>query len=295
VHSFRPSIRRLVVELLDRVRSTGEMDMIRDFACPLPLFVVSEIIGVPEEHRELMKRCAIDIVTFFGTSPDSYAHHARAALRSVQEAGDRLLELLSERRRAPRMDLLTGLNQAADRGDVRSDEELVAVCIMLVFAAFETTTNLLGNGMLTLLRHPEQLQLLRERPELMKSAIDEMLRFETPVQRLSRMAAEDQEIRGRAIKTGDLMFLIAGAANRDPARFAAPDRFDCARGDSGHLGFGFHIHTCPGSTLAHLEASVAFSEILQRMPDLKLACDAPDWVENLSVRSLKTLPLKFSS
>jgi len=294
IESFRPLVQRLVRELLEPAKKRGYIDWMSEFAEELPLNVVSEIIGVPVEGRALFKRCAIDIVTFFGTSPTQYVELATRAKDTIEEALVYLTQIVAERRLSPRKDLISGLIQAQADGIVRGESEILATCVMMAFAGFETTTNLLANGLLTMLRHPDEMSRLRSDPTLMKSAIDEMLRFETPVQRLSRQAIDDIHVDGQTIRRGDLMFLMAASANRDPNKFREPDKFDIGRDSSGHLAFGYSIHTCPGLTLAHMEASIVFQELLETYPTISLAVPKPQWRRNLSVRSLERLPIAFT-
>jgi pimeloyl-[acyl-carrier protein] synthase len=246
-----------------------------------------------KEGRALLKACAVDIVNFFGCPPNLYAERAEIAMNSVLRANDYLRTIVRERRSAPKQDLISSLISAEEKGDVLSEEEILSTCLMMVFAGFETTTNLVGNGLLALLQHPDELEKLRQDPSLMKNAVREMLRFEAPVQRLSRMALADIKLHGRTIKKGDLLFLMAASANRDPARFSEPDEFDISRDARKHLSFGHSIHICPGGTLAQLEVQMVCTELLNRHPTLTLLQDKPDWQRNLSVRSLNSLPIMF--
>jgi pimeloyl-[acyl-carrier protein] synthase len=293
VRGFIPTIQRLVGELLDDALAKGGMDAIADLAYPFPLNVVSEIIGAPAEGRALLKACAVDIVNFFGSPPHLYIEKAETAMRSIGETTDFLRDVLRMWRSQPKQDLISSLIAAEERGDVMSEEEILTTCLMIVFAGFETTTNLIGNGLLLLLQHPEEQRKLRQDPSLMKSAVVEMLRYESPVQRLSRMALANFDLCGCSIRRGDLMFLMVSSANRDAAQFDDPDRFDITRDTRKHLAFGDSIHLCPGNTLAQLEAQILFTELLGRVPRLTLLESEPDWQINLSVRSLNRLHVAF--
>ncbi|WP_257447728.1 cytochrome P450 [Archangium lipolyticum] len=294
IMGFRPMIERIASELVDEAIARGGMEAMADLALPLPLYVIAEIIGVPRESIGLLKRCALDIVNFFGTPPATYLPTADVAMRTVLETADHLRDLIREREREPRPDLISGLLAAREAGEALEDDEIIATCILMVFAGFETTCNLLGNGILLLAKHPEQFALLRSRPSLMRGAVDEILRYETPVQRLSRMALGDLVLRGRTIRRNDLIFFMSSAANRDPAIFSDPDRFDITRDSTQHIAFGHWIHTCPGSTLAHLEASIVFGELCRRVSGLRLESEGPpQWQQNLSVRSLQSLQVRF--
>lgn len=294
VKSFLPAIQRQVDVLLDAAFDHAGVDAITELARPFPLNVVCEIIGAPHTGRDLLKQCAVDIVNFFGCPPHLYVERADAAMRSVITTMEFLRETVRQRRRAPENDLITALIEAQERNAVMSEDEVLATCLMMVFAGFETTTNLIGNGLLLLLQYPEEQQKLRENPLLMRSAISEMLRFESPVQRLSRMAIEDFKFKEANIRRGDLIFLMVASANRDERVFGAADRFDIARDTKGHLAFGHSIHLCPGNTLAQLEAKVFFTELIRRAPRIHLNTDMPEWQINLSVRSLEQLPISFS-
>ncbi|WTW98854.1 cytochrome P450 [Streptomycetaceae bacterium NBC_01309] len=289
IESFRPLVTRTVTTILDSALASGETDAVAHLAVPLPLYVVSEIIGVPQESRGLLKQSAVDIVRFLGTPPATYLPMAGAALRSLDEATEYLQGLVAHRKSMPRHDLISVL--LSDKGT--SEEQVVATCVMMIFAGFETTSNLLANGLLLLLRNPEQLALLRERPELLPSAIEEMLRVESPVQRLSRMATTDLELGGKHIRSGDLVFFMTGAANRDPAAFDRPEHFDITRDHHRNLAFGSWIHTCPGSGLARMEAEITFGELLRKASDIRLSEESVTWQENLSVRALEKLTVVF--
>lgn len=218
VRSYRPVVRQVVSKILDRTLANGSMEAVGQLAVPVPLYVLGEIIGVPRERLGLLKQCAVDIVAFLGTLPRTYLPTAARARHSLEEADGNLSALAHARRQQPRQDLMSRLLTGGN-----SVEQTVATCLMMVFAGFETTTNLLANGLL-LLGCDRALQAwLRKRPDLLPSAIEEMLRLESPVQRLSRTASMDLELGGAQIKAGDLVFLMTGVANRDPEVFAAPD------------------------------------------------------------------------
>jgi cytochrome P450 len=293
VARFTQVIRDIATDLVERGVARGGMDAISELAYPLPLYVVSDMLGAPRSTIDVLKECASAIVTFFGAPPTRYAETARHAHQAVEAAAALLGDVLGARRERPADDLISKL--ARSHEEHFDDGEILATCIMMVFAGFETTTNLLGNGLMLLLEFPEQLALLRRRPELMRSAIGEMLRYEPPVQRLSRMALDDFELGGRTIHRGELVFFMAAAANRDPRVFPDPDRFDITRDSGRHLAFGTWIHTCPGATLAQLEAEIVFGELLRRAPEIHdLRPQLRDWQDNLSVRALRSLPVRFS-
>lgn len=283
-----PAIERLVAEMLAPLRDRGEFDLLSEFAYPLPATVIAQLLGAPEEAGEDYARWSADVVAFVGTgTPD--ADRARRLDASLTAFRDHLEPLLRERRSDPREDLLSHLAAEHD-GESLSDDELVATCVTLLFAGHETTANLIANGLLTLIRHPDQMELLSESPELMPAAVEEMLRFEGPVQRVRRVATEDLELAGQTIREGDLVMGFIGAANRDPEVFDEPDRFDVTR-EPTHLAFGKGIHFCVGAGLSRLEAPIALNRILSEFPDLSLA-SPPAWKPNITFRGLERLELE---
>ncbi len=290
VEALRPRIEAIVQELLDQAATNGHLDVIRDLAYPLPVIVIAEMLGVPTEDREQFKRWSDDAIASFGVASINNFLRARDAFKELQAYFERVA---SERRREPREDVLSALLAAEQEGDRLTTEEVFSMCILLLVAGNETTTNLIGNGLLALLRHPDQLALLRADPSLIESAVEELLRYDSPVQATSRFATEEVEINGHAVKPYQQLILLLGAANRDPERFADPDRLDLTRKDNQHLSFSHGIHYCLGAPLARLEAQIALLALLERFPDMRLAADRLDWGDNLIVRGLKTLPVAF--
>ncbi len=206
---------------------------------------------------------------------------------------DYFRRLAVERRKDPGNDILSALLAAEEQGDALTGEEMVANCVLIVFAGHETTTNLIGNGLLALLRNQDQLRKLKDDPSLMTSAVEEMLRYDSPVQFAARVAREDLEIGDQKIEKGQYISLILGAANRDPERFPDPDRFDITRRDNRHVAFGYATHFCLGSPLARLEGQIALSTVLRRMPELKLEVENPPWRSNIALHGLQSLPISF--
>lgn len=289
VAGFRRLIRDTAHSMLREGVERGGMDIIAELALPLPLYVTSRILGVPDDAVGLLKRCAVDIVDFFGADPQSYLPRAETAMEAVLRTSDLLRPMVCARREKPRQDLLSTL-----AGDpALSDDDIVAICLMMVFAGFETTSNLIGNGILLLLRHPEQLAAVRRERELIRGAVKEALRYESPVQRISRLTTTEFGLRDIRIEKGSLVYFHAGAANRDPAVFPDPDRFDIRRGSDRHLAFGYSVHTCPGSTLAQAEAEIVLDELCRVAPTVRLTDEPIRWRTNLSVRSLESLPVTF--
>jgi pimeloyl-[acyl-carrier protein] synthase len=291
VERLRPGIQRTVDCLLDAVVDRGEFDLIADLAYPLPVMVISELLGVPSDDRDRFHDWsaaiakALDVLTV--PRPDIVARSNEAVFGLTEY----FRGLVAARRKRPREDLLSALVAAEDEGHRLCEEELLATCVLLFFAGHETTVNLIGNGMLALLRHPDQLARLRADRSLIGSAVEELLRYDGPVQRTGRVVLADVEIGGRAIRRGERVSALPGAANRDPARFADPDRLDVARADTHHLAFGGGIHYCLGAALARVEAQIAIDTLIHRLPNLSLRTDAPAWRENLVLRGLTALPL----
>jgi len=294
VETLRPRIERLVGELLDAVAPAGRMDAIRDFAYPLPAIVIMEMLGIPPEDRDTFKTWSDDQMAFLGGRfPGDPLAPARRAGDSTLVMNDYLRGLIAERRRAPRPDLISAMVAVEEQGDRLSEPELVATAALLLVAGHETTTNLIGNGLLALLRHPQELQRLRDEPSILPLAVEELLRYDGPVQFVNRIPFEEIEIGGVTIPAGDTVMLVIAAANRDPARFPDPDRLDLARRPNDHLGFGFDRHFCLGAHLARVETEIALGALLTRFPDLALAAETLAWQPNPLIRGLRALPIRF--
>jgi cytochrome P450 len=292
VERLRPRVETLVAELIDQVRGVGQMDLIRDFAWPLPITVIAEMLGVPREDRPALKAWSDELAAFVGSAlatPDKYAR----AARSGATMSDYFRDLIGTRRTSPRDDLLSALVAANERYGMTSDDELVATAILLLFAGHETTTNLIGNGILSLLRHPEELHALRADPSLIAPATEELLRYEGPTAAMVRIALEDVALPSGTIGRGDRVFLMINAANRDPRHFEEPERVNIRRDPNRHIAFGYGPHFCVGAPLARLEAQIAIPALLQRLPKLTLTTDALPWLDSLVFRGVRSLPLTF--
>ena len=294
VEVMRPDIQDIVNGLLDRVEGARVMDVIEDLAYPLPVRVICEMLGVPTSDQEVFKEWSTDIARSLdaGILPaDSdvvpKGRDARLAL------ADYFRGLIAKRRKDPKPDLLSALIAAEEEGNKLSEAELVSTCMLLLIAGHETTVNLIGNGLLALLQHPDQFQMLRDNPELIQTGIEELLRFDGPVQRTGRMTTAEVEIGGKLIPKDSVVVSVIGAANRDPKQFAEPDRLDVTRKENRHIAFGFGIHFCLGAPLARLEGQVALGTLLRRMPKLTLASETPEWRESSTLRGLKSLPVTF--
>ena len=286
-----PRVQEIVDSLLDEVQDDGRMDLISDFAVPLPAIVIAEVVGMPPEDRLRFKRWGDDVAGFVGGS--SIPDRALAAQRSLLEMNDYIDGMVALRRLEPRDDFLSALIAGREEGKI-VNEELVSLISTFLVAGHETTTNLIGNGMLALLRHPDQMRKLKTDPSLIASAVEELLRFDSPLQRTDRVAAEEMEIGGNLIGKGQFVKLMLGAANRDPAQFPQPHRLDIARQNNRHVAFGYGIHFCVGAPLARIEGQLAINSILRRLPKLRLEADAAlEYSPNLGLRALKSLPVSF--
>ncbi|HET9912568.1 MAG TPA: cytochrome P450 [Anaerolineales bacterium] len=292
VERMRLYVQQTVDTLLDAVQAEGKMDAIRDFANPLPILVISQLLGLPAEERAQFKRWSDDLFAILGSVPHS-PELMEGAARSLHALTDYITKLSEARRKQPQEDVLSALVEATENGEQLTQDELVANMIILLSAGHETTINLIGNGLLALLQNPDQLQKLRAQPELVASAVEEMMRYDNPVQIAYRSAAEDVEIGGRVIRKGQLVNSVLAAGNRDPERFSEPDHFKITRDEGRHLGFGLGIHFCLGAPLVRLEAQTAFTTILQRFPQISLASDNLEWQEHPIFRGVKSLPVEF--
>ena len=291
IEDYRGRILEVVDELLERAASTRRLDVIRDLAYPLPVTVIAEILGVPPDHRSSFKRWSDDLAVLL--DPFVSAPVFERAQESALEMYRYLCVVFAERRRRPQQDLVSRLVLAEEKGDLLSESELFAICALVLGGGHETTTNLIGNGVLALLHHPEERQRLQNDPALIETAIDEFLRYESPVQFTGRTATADCELGGKRIATGGFVVLGLGAANRDPAEFPDPERLDIGRRENRHLAFGVGIHSCLGGRLACLEAGIAISSLLRRFPDLQPELDEPQWYPAIVSRGLTTLPVRF--
>ncbi|MGH9173901.1 MAG: cytochrome P450, partial [Vicinamibacterales bacterium] len=290
IESMRPRIQATVDELLDRVEPVGRLDIIADLANPLPGIVIAEMLGVPKEEQPRFKAWASDYARFLGTL--NTPNESRiAANRAVVEMSEYIREVAERRRVEPRDDLITALVQAEDQGERLTHDELVATCFLLLFAGNETTTNLIGNGILTLLRNPDAHRQLREHPEMIRTAIEELLRWESPVQFTDRLVIEDIEIGGQQIPAGQGVRTIIGAANRDPDQFENPETLDLSRRPNRHVGLAHGLHFCLGAPLARAEGQITINAVIQRFPHLALATDRVEWQANHVFRGLTALPV----
>jgi len=294
VRVLQSHIQQIADTLIDAAMAAqpGQMDIIAEFAEPLPAIVTAEMLGVPiRDHRQLKEWTAVfaEMLGNFQHNPD----HVPKVLRALEEMLEYFRERVRELRAHPREGLINSLLTAEINGDRLTEEEVIANSIVTMVGGQETTTNLIGNGLLTLLRHPAEMQRLRDDPELTPSAVEELLRYESPSQHTARLARTDVELGGRKIRKRDAVIVVMGAANRDPERFPDPDRLDLARTDNRHLAFGWAAHFCFGAALARIEGQVSFETILRRIPSLSLEQRPLQWRTNLGLRGLVALPVRY--
>ncbi|MFE5171824.1 cytochrome P450 [Streptomyces sp. NPDC056634] len=296
VAAFAPRVQELADDLIDRFAPRGEADLIHDFAFPLPIYAICDLLGVPREDQDDFRDWAGMMIRHGGGPRGGVA-------RSVKKIRGYLAELIHRKRNDPGDDLISDLIRASDHGEHLTENEAAAMCFVLLFAGFETTINLIGNGVYALLGNPEQRARLQEsiergERELLDTGIEELLRYDGPVELATwRFATEPLTIGGQQIATGDPVLVVLAAADRDPARFHEPDTLDLSRRDNQHLGYGHGIHYCLGAPLARLEGTVAIETLLRRLPDLALAVDRADlrWRGGLIMRGLRTLPVEFAA
>ncbi len=292
MNAMRPAAEALVEWLFERIGGRKDIDFIADFAGPLPALVIMAMLGVPKEELAKVKRLSDDMALFIGssrTSPEKYD----IAEKATQEMAGFFRDLIQARIRRPEADLLSELVALEDNGDRLSEDELVATCILLLFAGHETTTNHIANGMLALLAFPGEMEALRADPELAPRAIEELLRYDGPSGAQVRVVKVEQELRGKRLKPGDRVFLMLNAANRDPETYEQPDRLHLARGGPAHLTFGFGMHICLGFPLARMEGQVALPAALKHWRRIELAAPVEriEWLNSMVFRGMQTLPL----
>ncbi|HEY7428769.1 MAG TPA: cytochrome P450 [Gemmataceae bacterium] len=294
VTALAPFIQRFVDDVIDTVQPWGRMDVIRDLAYPLPATVIAEMLGVPHEDRDRFKQWSDDTAALAGNLPGNLSEGVlRRAVEGMRELRAYFAGIVAQRRVEPRDDLLSALVKAQEDGERLNEAELLANAVLLLNAGHETTTNLIGNGTLALLQHPDQLRRLRENPALISTAVEELLRYDSPVQFTSRVLKADLSLGGKQLHAGQTVLLLLGAANRDPAQFPDPDRLDVGRADNKHLAFGLGSHFCLGAPLARLEGRIVFETLLRRLPGLRLAGPKPMYRQNFNLRGLEALEVAF--
>jgi pimeloyl-[acyl-carrier protein] synthase len=292
VESLRSHIKEILDNLLEPLLDTGRMDVIADLAAPLPAIVTAEMMGVPTSDANQLKDWSADFAEVLGNfqhNPD----RASRTLKCVEEMTSYFRDAIRRLRTEPREGLINALLTAEVDGDRLTEEEIIANCIVTMVGGQETTTNLIGNGVLTLLRHPDELERLRNDLTLIPSAVEELLRYESPSQHTARICREDTELGGKLIRKGQAVIAVMAAGNRDPERFPDPDRLDLGRTDNRHLAFGWASHFCFGAPLARIEGQLTFEAIVRRMSNLALEPASLVWRDNLGLRGLTSLPVTF--
>src|SRR5271156_6382800 len=290
IEGLRPQVEAIVDRMLTPLRHGSEVELMREFANPMPVRIISEMLGVPQELHDTFVDWSRAIAVFRG-SPDRTVEHARAAQDALIELTDFFRKTVAERRRNKGNDLISLLIDIEEEGEVLTEEELYAQCIALLFAGHETTRNLIGNGMYTLLQHPQETAELREKPEIIRTAVEEILRYESPVQLTARVLKEDVEICGQHIPKMWSVLCMLGAANRDPRRFKNPNQLDLKRLNNQPLAFSAGPHACIGGQLARLEGQIALLNLVQRFPEMKLTGPRPAWASTFGLRGVKSLPV----
>jgi unspecific monooxygenase len=287
IRKLRDRVQAVVNELLDRIAPHGNMEFLEELAVPLPVHMISELLGWPAEQRDRLRPWSAQIVRLY---EKDYSEEDEACAESAAtEFSAALNELADDRSRTPRDDLVSALVAVRDHGNRLSRDELIATCILLLNAGHEATVNGAGNGLLALLREPEALARLRSEPTLIGTAIEELLRFDSPLQLFHRFVLEDLEHGGVKFSRGDMVGFLYGSANRDPKGFERPDELDLARKPNSHLAFGAGTHFCLGAPLARLELDVLFTTLLRRLPNIRLYGGQPEFRRGLVFRGLKQL------
>jgi cytochrome P450 len=290
MHAMRPRIEALMQWLFESIGARAEFDFVADFAGPLPALVIMEMLGVPRAELGKVKRLSDDMALFVGSSRMAQEKYDIAEAATCEMA-EFFRGMIAARRAAPRADLLSELVHLEDAGDRLSDDELVATCILLLFAGHETTTNHIANGLLGLLRFPQELTKLREDPGLAAAAVEELLRYDGPNGAQVRIVQLEHELHGKQLKPGERVFILLNAANRDPRAYPDPDRVDIARNGPPHLAFGFGLHICLGFPLARLEGQIALPAVLARWPGIEVAGARLEWLNSMVFRGMKAMPV----
>ena len=293
VEGLREVIQSIAEELIDKVIAAGQMDMIADFANPYPAIVTAKLLGIPAEDHQQLHAWVLDLAEVLG----NFQHHPRrvaAIVQSLEDLKSYVAARIEDQRRRPTDGLIYSLMTAEVDGQRLSDEEVIANTIITLVGGHETTTNLIASGFLALLRHPDSLEQLRSHPEIAASAVEELLRYESPVQHTARIASADMELGGKSIRKGDKLVAALAAANRDPDRFPDPDRLDLLRTDNRHLAFGWAAHFCFGAPLARMEGQIAFNTLLRRLKNPVLLDHKLEWRENAGLRGLTKLRIGFA-
>lgn len=291
MHALRPNVEALTAWLLGEIGTREEFDFIAEFAGPLPALVIMDMLGAPRSELARLKRLSDEMALFIGSARDSPEKYARAEA-ATHEMAALFRELIAARRAEPQRDLLSELVAVEGSGERLSEDELVATCILLLFAGHETTTHHLANGLAALLRFPGELERLRADPALAPAAVEELLRYDGPIGAQVRIVQDAQDLHGRVMQPGERVFVLMNAANRDERAYPDPDRLDLARAGVAHLTFGFGQHICLGFPLARLEGQVALPAVLARWRRIEPAGGAPEWIDSMVIRGMQAMPLR---
>jgi hypothetical protein len=291
IGALKPRIEALTKKLLDELHEKREFDLIAEFAGPLPALVIMDMLGVPEGELARLKRLSDEMALFIGSARETPEKYGRAEA-ATKEMAAIFRELIAARRARPQNDLLTELVGVEDAGERLTEDELVATCVLLLFAGHETTTHHIANGLRSLMRFPDQLRKLRENPSLAPAAVEELLRYDGPIGALVRIVQEPHALHGKELKRGERVFLLMNAANRDERAYPDPDRVDLGRDGVPHLTFGFGAHICLGFPLARLEGQIALPAILGKWREISLATDQIEWNDSMVLRGMKAMPVR---
>ncbi|MSQ54535.1 MAG: cytochrome P450 [Betaproteobacteria bacterium] len=294
MHGMRDRVAALADWLFGQIGARGELDFVADFAGPLPCLVIMDMLGVERGELARVKRMSDDMALFIGssrTSPEKYD----IAEAATKEMAGFFRDLIAARRAQPRQDLLSELIAVEEDGDRLTEDELVATCILLLFAGHETTTNHIANGLLALLRFPQEMQRLRADPGLAAPAVEELLRYDGPSGAQVRIVRHEGEVHGKRMKPGERVFLMLNAANRDPRAYDDPDRLQLDRDGPPHLTFGFGLHICLGFPLARMEGQIALPAVLARWKKIELADGRPEWLNSMVFRGMRSMPVRVAA
>ena len=293
IHALRPNVEALTAWLLERIGDKPEFDFIAEFAMPLPALVIMDMLGVPRADLPRLKRLSDEMALFIGSARATAGKYQRAEA-ATHEMADLFRSLIAARRAQPERDLLSELVHLEEDGDRLSEDELVAMCVLLLFAGHETTTHHIANGLAALMRFPAQMEKLRANPALAPAAVEELLRYDGPIGAQVRIVQEPQTFHGREFKSGERVFLMMNAANRDERAYAEPDRVDLERNGPAHLTFGFGPHICLGFPLARLEGQIAIPAVLARWRHLEALPGPVEWMDSMVLRGMNAFPIRVS-
>ena len=291
INALRPNIEALTNWLLERIGERERFDLIADFAGPLPALVIMDMLGVPRGELPRLKHLSDEMALFIGSARDTAGKYERAQ-SATREMADIFRALIAERRAEAKPDLLSELVHLDEGGDRLTDDELVAMCVLLLFAGHETTTHHIANGVAALMRFPAEMEKLRRNPAAAPAAVEELLRYDGPIGAQVRLVQEEQVFHGSAFRPGERVFLMMNAANRDPRAFPDPDRVDLERHGVPHLTFGFGAHICLGFPLARLEGQIALPAVLARWREIEPDAERFEWMDSMVLRGMKAFPVR---